>query len=651
MLSIGYSSCHWCHVMAQESFQDTKTASALNQRFVCIKVDREERPDIDAIYLAAVHCLTGEAGWPLTVFCTPDGKPFYGGTYFPAREGMGKPSFHNVLSSISEAWHDRHDQILRDADDVTAALAIRCEPRPPLVSISLRETDQRVSMVRNALKRISKGFDYRWGGFGTAPKFPQPALLTILTAVAACPPEGLDDTAIIAQQIATLSLASMGAGGIRDHLGGGFARYSTDRRWIVPHFEKLACDQVSLARCYLRHWWWSGEPAWLDIAQETLTYLLIELTSARGGIYSAQDADSGNREGDYYLWSYGELKQLLSHREASEAKLAWGVSRRGNFHGRNVLHRPWSGASSPADAGVLAQNLQLPSHLRTIRDTLYKARSRRPPPDKDEKTITEWNAAAVGCLSEAAMATGESRWLAAAVKTATFLTEHLRREDGRWMRSWHAGSAGHLGTAADYAELVNGFTRLGEASGEAVWTLQGLEVANAMVELFWDYEHMGFFSTGNDAPPLIARPKELADGSSACANAVAATALWRLAALTDNEILRNIADSTLDLLEHTVVTTPAAAGGALSALHFRLVGPIQVVVVGKRTDLVKEAHRKYRPGMVLAWGEPYPSPIWQGKSPGYAYVCRQGSCLPPARSPEELSVQIDTGLPALAGHK
>ncbi len=642
-VSIGYSACHWCHVMAHESFEDPATAELLNRRFVSIKVDREERPDVDSLYMDAVMAMTGRGGWPMTVFCTPKGRPFYGGTYFPKQAGHGMPSFVSVLEAVLDAWDNRRRQVVEQGEQLSFAIWQRSQvPEPSPGSPPAK------SLIRSAYREFADTFDSRWGGFGTAPKFPQPSAIDFLLHLGSAPEvlgdQGQDAHVLghEAVDMALRTLRAMECGGIRDHLGGGFARYSTDSRWLVPHFEKMAYDQAGLARAYLHAWQATGRATWLGLAEETLEYLCDELGDPAGGLHSSEDADSPEGEGRYYVWTPAEVEGVLGPELAGLACEWWGVTDRGNFAGRSILHRPWPppGGMAAVDTLRLSRG-ELPADIEAARARLAAARLRRARPGRDDKVLTEWNAMAAGVLAEAALATGSSRWLAAAERIGTFLLGALRRADGRWLRSYRQGRAGQLAVAADYAWLVDAFTRLGEASGRAIWTDEAHTAAAELVRLFWDAEDGGFDTVGRDAPPLAVRMKDVFDGAIPSANATAAFALWRLGRLLGDEELVAKGERILAMLADWMRAAPLGAGWALVALHATCATPSEVVVPGVAPDLVAEVGRRFLPGAVLAWGDPYDSPLWAGRQTGRAYVCRGYACGLPAERADELGTQLD----------
>ena len=613
LLSVGYSACHWCHVMAHESFEDAATADVMNKLFVPVKVDREERPDVDAVYMEAVQAMTGGGGWPMTVFLTPDGRPFYGGTYYPPERRHGMPAFVEVLHAIDEAWRSNRDDVLGQAGQLSDAVRARTEIGAPSTA------DLSPAMLEGAYQVLRDNHDDAWGGFGRAPKFPQTSMLELLLRAYAH-----NRSADTFTMIET-TLDAMASGGIYDHLGGGFARYSVDAFWMVPHFEKMLYDQAGLARAYLHGWQVSGHERWRQVLEETVGYVLRDLRSPEGGLYSAEDADSEGEEGKFYVWSHDELVAV-----APEAAEWYGVTKGGNFEGANILHRPVRG------------DLLRPPEIEAARARLFEVRSGRVRPGLDDKVLTEWNAMFLSTLAEAAGATGRGDWRTAAVELAEFLLASLRRaDDGRWLRSWQRdGGARHLAYAADYAWLVDGFTRLAEATGQARWIAAAREVADGMLSLFWDDEVGGLFTTGHDAERLIVRSKDLLDGATPSANSVAAVALARLAALTGEQRYADRAEEILRLVGQPLATHPAALTWALGAVDVLVTGATEVAVVGDRPDLVAAVQSRYLPTAVLAWGEPYGGPLWEGRTDGHAYVCRNYACQAPVTTVEDLLAQL-----------
>ena len=623
LLSVGYSSCHWCHVMAHESFEDPEVAAVMNELFVNVKVDREERPDVDAVYMDSVQALTGRGGWPMTVFLTPDGKPFYGGTYYPDRPRGGMASFRQVMAAVDDAWRNRRGDVDDQAGRLTDLIERTGRTAPADGGPPGAEGLDR------AAAQIKAAFDPVWGGFGGAPKFP--AAMTLASALRLHRRTG--DPELLGA--VTTSLDAMASGGIYDHLGGGFARYSVDQRWLVPHFEKMLYDNALLARAYLHAWLVTGNPAYRQVLDETVGYVLRDLRHPDGGFYSAEDADSEGVEGKFYVWSLDELAAVAGG-GAAEAVEWWGVTEAGNFEGANILHRPVRGdlARSPA--------------VEAARRGLFEHREHRVRPGLDDKVLTEWNGLMLAALCEAAAATGNPEWADAAAANGEFLVGALRRSDGRWLRSWQAGGDGreagarHLACAHDYGALAGAFVSLAELTGRARWIEEARAAADGLIELFWDDESGGVYTTGADAEALVTRPKDLMDNATPSAQSSAAVALLRLGALTGEAGYAERAEAVLGLLGAAACQHPTAFGHLLEAVDMHAGGLDEIVVVGDRPDLVAEARSRYRPNSVLAWGEPYPSPLWAGRQPGFAYVCRHYTCQTPASTPAELAERLDT---------
>jgi uncharacterized protein len=623
LLSVGYSACHWCHVMAHESFEDASTAAVMNRLFVNVKVDREERPDVDAVYMEAVQAIAGSGGWPMTVFMLPDGRPFFGGTYFP------RERFVDLMGRVADAWKDHRDGLEADASQLADAVragtglpAARVGPAAP------GDTAARSpALLSVAATGLLSRFDAEWGGFGLAPKFPQPTMLEMLLQAFARTGRTEVLTAV------TTTLDAMASGGIYDHLGGGFARYSTERTWLVPHFEKMLYDNALLIRVYLHAWQVTGAEHYRQVVAETIGYLLRSpMRQAGAGISSAEDADSEGVEGRFYVWDRDEVERV----GGADAAAWYGVGERGNWEGANILWRP-----ERAD-------LLRPAAVEDGREALYQARERRVRPGLDDKVLTEWNAMAVAALAEAGAGLGEPAWIAVAAEIATFLLAELR-VDGRWRRSWQAGRAQHLAYASDHAWLVEAFTRLAEATGEAGWMTEAAAAADALIELFWDQVGGGLDTAGHDAEALFAQPKDTYDGALPSAHSVAATALLRLGALSGQLRYTAKALEIIDLMGPALAKAPTAFSGMVAAADLAAGGMVEVVVTGGRPDLVAEARRLYRPWMVLAWGEPYPSPIWEGRTGagalgpdggGLAFVCRDYACRAPVSSASDLHAQL-----------
>ena len=633
LLSVGYSSCHWCHVMAHESFEDAGTAALMNQLFVNVKVDREERPDVDAIYMDSVQAMTGRGGWPMTVFLTPDGRPFFGGTYFPDRPRGGMASFRQVMAAIDEAWNNRRSDVHAQADQLTALI----DRTSRAVASAGAEAASAGAAGSRALDRagdaICSSFDPQWGGFGGAPKFP--AAMTLASALRI---HHSSDRGELLRVVRT-SLDAMASGGIYDHLGGGFARYSVDDRWLVPHFEKMLYDNALLTRVYLHAWMATGEAVYRQVVDETIGYVLRDLRHPDGGFYSAEDADSEGVEGKFYVWSEPELRAVVraacpSAGADDEAVAWWGVTAAGNFEGANILNRPVRG------------DLIRPDTVEAARQALFECRDSRIRPGLDDKVLTEWNGLMLSALAEAAAATGRPEWRAAAVANGEFLVANLRRDDGRWLRSWHPrdadrpSQARHLAYAQDYGAMIDAMTRLAELSGEARWIDEARAAADGLLELFWDDDTGGVFTTGDDAEKLVARPKDLMDNATPSAQSLAACGLLRLAALTGESRYLDRAEEIIAVFGPAASQHPTAFGRMLEAIDMAANGLDEVAVVGDRADLVSAVQTRYLPSAVLAWGEPYDSPLWADRPEGFAYVCRDFACESPSSTVEDLTAQL-----------
>ena len=622
LLSVGYSACHWCHVMAHESFEDAGTASVMNELFVNVKVDREERPDVDAIYMSATQAMTGQGGWPMTVFCAPDGRPFYCGTYFPNEARHGLPAFVDLCRAVDDAWRNRRDEILGHAAELTEAIS-----RSALAGIEHATDMPGTETLTAAYRVLREQHDDDWGGFGAQPKFPQTMSLELLLRAYR--------RNHAPQALATVetSLDAMASGGIYDHLGGGFARYSVDRIWLVPHFEKMLYDQALLVRIYLHAWQVTGSGVYRQVVDETISYVLRDLRHADGGFYSAEDADSEGVEGKFYVWTPDEIRAALhDDPKLADAAIEWyGVTKDGNFEGANILNRI-------TERGDLLR----PPEVDAARALLFEAREQRVRPGLDDKVLTEWNALFLTTLAEAAAATGREDWLNAARTNGEFLLRELRRENGRWLRAWQAEHGAHtLAFAADHAALVEAFTRLGEATGEARWTRAAVEAADALLELFWDADGEGLFTIGSDGEQLITRSKDLLDDATPSANSMAAVGLLRLAALTGDDRYRERAEDIVRLLGTVAGRHPTAFAHLLEAVDLLDAGVTEIAVVGDRSDLVHVAQQRYLPNAVMAWGEPYDSPLWADRRDGFAYVCREFVCAAPVDDEAALAAQLD----------
>ena len=621
MISVGYSACHWCHVMAHESFEDPASAEVMNELFVNIKVDREQRPDVDAVYMEATQATTGHGGWPMTVFADHEGRPFHCGTYYPRERHGGMPSFTELLRAVDDVWRNQRDDLLEQATHLTEHLQ-----RSSLPSTAGRDLPG-PDVLDEALRGLLSAHDGTDGGFGRAPKFPQSMSIDLLLRSGS-------PTAVAA---ATTSLDAMASGGMWDHLGGGFARYSVDSVWLVPHFEKMLYDEALLGRAYLHGWQVTGSAAHRQVLDELVGYVLRDLRHPDGGFFSAEDADSEGEEGLFYTWTPSELVEVLGAERAAEAAAWWGVTEGGNFEGRSILNRLHA-------RGQLA----LSPDLEEARAALFDVRAGRVRPGLDDKVLTEWNALMISTLAEAGPACDRPDWTDAAVAAGDFLLANLRRDDGRWLRSWQDGpDGGHasvMAFAADHAALVDAFTRLAEATGEARWHAAAIEAADALLDLFWDDDKGGLFTTGSDGEQLIARQKDLLDNATPSAMSMAAVALLRLGALTGDERYTGRAEDILRLLGPAAGDHPLALANLLAAVELSSAGIDEVVVTGDRPDLLAVVRSTWRPRAVLLWGERTPSPLWEGRDEqgdaGRAYVCHGNVCDAPATTPDELADRL-----------
>jgi uncharacterized protein YyaL (SSP411 family) len=653
-LSIGYASCHWCHVMAHESFEDAETAADLARSFISVKVDREERPDLDTVYMAATQALTGSGGWPMSVFCTPDGRPFYAGTYFPPVERHGMPSFRRVVQALGQAWVTERDEVLKQADALVAAVQRELNLAEVLGggadsgadSDGTAPADVGSGVLRGAragadidaascivavVDGLRPGFDPEWGGFGPAPKFPRPTLveLCLRAARVAGPDKGADESGGGARHMAHRTLDAMAAGGIYDHIVGGFCRYSTDARWLVPHFEKMLTDQALLSRAYLHAWQDGGRSDYLAVATETLDWVLRDLSTPEGALYSSFDADAGGVEGAHATFSPQDLAAMLPPELIEPAADWYGITEAGNWEGRSIPVRP------------VGAPLERPPEIEKARALLADGRALRVQPARDEKVLTEWNAMAAATLAEVASAIGHDEYGRRAEEIGTFLWESMY-VDGRLMRSWQGGRARHLAVAADHAWLAEACLRLSEWTGQTLWRERAVTAVRQLLELFWDEESGGFFTTGADAEALVVRPKEFLDGALPATNSIALTALLRTNALVEDPVLERAAERTIALARPLLDRHPGAVADLVAALPMWN-GRYEIVVTGERPDLLAEVRRRWLPSAVTAWGQPDDGPLFAGRpsEPGRAYVCQARSCRMPAENAATLAAQLE----------
>ncbi|HXS34749.1 MAG TPA: thioredoxin domain-containing protein [Solirubrobacterales bacterium] len=626
LLSIGYSACHWCHVMERESFEDTATAVYMNEHFVCIKVDREERPDLDALYMEAVQTISGQGGWPMTVFLDPEGVPFYGGTYFPPDEGRGMPSFRMVMEAVVDAFVNKRDEVRERAPQMRARLAAIAQVEPADVPAA--------PMLVEAVAQLRAAADPQRGGFGGAPKFPPASALELLLARGE-------------REVPETTLDAMLGGGIYDQLGGGFARYSVDANWLVPHFEKMLYDNALLARAYLHGWQALGHERYRRVCGETLDWVLREMRGDEGGFYSALDADSEGEEGRFYVWTPDEIRNVLASADAAQGSTNcikfssqqienlmqfYGVSEAGNFEGRNILHLA-DGVEAPE-----------PEALDEMRRALYDARAKRVWPGLDDKRLTAWNALMISALAEAGAVLGRDDYLDAARACASFIWEQMRDPDGKLLRTYKGGHAHLNAYLEDHAFLLEGLLALYEASFEPKWFERARNLADTMIARFGDEERGGFFSTSDDHESLIARRKEIGDHPIPSGNSAAAMGLLRIAALTGERSYEQAAEGVFRLFAKPASQHPEAFAHLLRAIDFRLSPTKEVALIGDDlAGLATCVRSEFRPHLVLAGGPEGSGtpellanrPAIEGKST--AYVCESFACKQPV-----------TEIPALA---
>ena len=623
LLSIGYAACHWCHVMEHESFEDPDTAAFMNEHFVCIKVDREERPDIDSIYMEAVQGMTGHGGWPLTAFLDPEGVPFYGGTYFPPEPGRGLPSLRMVMEAVVESWSTQRERIRASAARIREQLGAVARIEPSADPLSGGTVDA-------AIKGLRTMADMRHGGFGGAPKFPPSSALELLLA------RGVTD-------VVELTLDSMAYGGIYDQVGGGFARYSVDDVWLVPHFEKMVYDNALLARVYLHGWQALGHEPWRSVCEQTLVWALREMRGPEGGFHSSLDADSDGEEGRFYVWTPDEIREALDAAglgdAADEFFAYYGVTPEGNFEGRTILHVP-GGPEARA-----------PDGLDALKRALYTHRSRRTWPAKDDKRLTSWNALMVSALADAGASLPCGEYLDAAVACAEFIWRDLRDERGSLLRTYRDGEARLAGYLEDYAYLVEALLTLYEATFEVRWFDAARETADLMIDLFADPDRGGFFTTARNHERLIARRKDVDDHPIPSGNSSAAYGLLRLAALSGEREYERHALGVFRLLHRAAADHPHALAHLLRAMDFHFAHVKEVALVapegGDRLgELAGVVRSQFLPYVVLAGGtEGTESPELMRERSAVngrpaAYVCENFACRRPVTEPEELAASL-----------
>ncbi|MCS6843306.1 MAG: thioredoxin domain-containing protein [Caldilineales bacterium] len=655
-LSIGYSACHWCHVMAHESFEDEETARLMNELFVNVKVDREERPDLDGIYMQAVQAMTGQGGWPMSVWLLPDGTPFYGGTYFPPTDRHGLPSFRRVMLAVADAYRHRRDQLLASAGRLREALQ-----RSSLLGTAEGSLDALVA--DEAFSGMASQYDPVHGGFGGAPKFPQPMNLSFLLRYhwRTGDPDAL---AIVAH-----TLRRMARGGMYDQLGGGFHRYSVDDHWLVPHFEKMLYDNAQLARLYVEAWQVTGDLEFRRVAEETLDYLAREMTDPSGAFYSSQDADSEGEEGKFFLWELRELEELLGAEDARLVAAYYGVSRWGNFEGKNILHVPYDLETAARRAGVSPERMR--AALERGRPILFAARERRIKPGRDDKALAEWNGLALRAFAYAAAALRRDDYRQIAERNAQFILREMIADDRspftappRLYRTWAPPSltggrpeAKLNAYLEDYANVADGLIELYQLTFDPRWLQAARNLAEAMLERFWDGDRGGFFQTSHDHEALIARPKEVVDNAVPSGNSAAAEVLLRLHAFTGEERYHAHAEAVLLMLRQGMVRMPLGFGHLLCVLERYLARPQEVAIVGdpahpRTGDMLTVVRNRFRPHVAVAAAPSDQAaaeaaavvPLLAGRTAlggqPTAYVCQGFVCQMPVTDPQALAAQL-----------
>jgi len=635
LVSIGYSACHWCHVMEHESFEDEATAQIMNDNFINIKVDMEERPDVDQIYMTFVQLTTGRGGWPMTVFLTPDKLPFFGGTYFPPQPRYGMPSFRQVLTSIAEAYRDRRDEIMTSANDILGELRRASILSPGSSPLSAELCDA-------AFEGFSRSFDAKNGGFGGAPKFPPSMSMEFLLRY--WKRTGNER----ALEMVELTARKMAAGGIYDHLGGGFHRYSVDAVWLVPHFEKMLYDNAQLVRVYLHLYQITKDDFYKRVAVETLEYVRREMLDRSGGFYSTQDADSEGEEGKYFVWTPAEVESILGEGDAQVFNFFYDISEDGNFEGKNILNIRFT-----IDATAKALKLA-PEEVEAILDrgwrTLFEAREKRIKPHRDEKVLTAWNGMMLAAFADAAAVLGNDAYLDVANRNADFLLNDLRRE-GRLLRTWKDGTAKLDAYLEDYANLADGLLELFQVSGDMNCLTEARALSDAMIDKFWDKENGGFYFTADDHEELIVRNKDFTDNATPSGNSVAADVMLKLAKITGDESYERYATKVMTISAGQARRYPPGFGRALSAVEFSLTPTREIVLVNDITrELSTEVWSRFIPNkVVLKTSDGQTSnvslPLLEGRQAiegkPTAYVCENFVCNRPVTAASDLAAELD----------
>jgi uncharacterized protein YyaL (SSP411 family) len=639
LLSIGYSACHWCHVMEHESFENEEIARLMNENFVNIKVDREERPDLDQIYMNAVQMMTGHGGWPMTVFLTPEGVPFYGGTYYPPADRYNMPGFPRVLMGVAETYRSRPDEVTQ------TAVALLGELRR--MGTANESNESLTTELLDASSRgIARGYDAVHGGFGRAPKFPPAMTLEFLLR------DYYRTGQVESLKMVEHTCRKMAEGGMYDQLGGGFHRYSTDEIWLVPHFEKMLYDNALLSRHYLHVFQATGDEFYKRIAEETLDYVVREMTDASGGFYSTQDADSEGHEGKFFVWSVEEIERLLGAEDAALFNAYYDVTTAGNFEGENILNVRNSLSDVAKQQNVSIEKLN--EALERGKKKLFEEREKRIKPDRDEKILTAWNGLMLASFAEAGAILEREDYRDVARRNAQFLLDNLRREN-LLLRTYKEGQAKLNGYLEDYAFLADGLIALYETTGELRWLVEARGVADTMLEEFWDGKEGGFFFTGQSHEELIVRSKDFFDNATPSGNSVAAEVLLHLGALLGNEDYTRKAVNIMRILSDSIKRYPSAFGRLLGALDFHLSTPKEIAIIGaaeaQDTQALKsEVWRRYLPNKIVAQAAENDEaaaltvPLLRErpmiKGAATAYVCENFTCQQPVSTADELARQL-----------
>ena len=639
LLSIGYSACHWCHVMERESFEDEKIAALMNDLFVNIKVDREERPDLDEVYMNAVQMLTGRGGWPMTVFLTPEGKPFYGGTYYPPEDRYGVPGFPKILQGVANAYREKPQDVERSVEQILSALQ--------RMSLST-ESQQPFSpdIIGQSAEQLAQAYDTDHGGLGKAPKFPNVGVYELFLR------HYHHSKGSRFLEMVTHTLTKMAQGGIYDHLGGGFHRYSVDEKWLVPHFEKMLYDNAQLVRIYAQVYCITGEPLFKQVVDETMTYLMREMLHTEGGFYSTQDADSEGEEGKFFVWTEEEVSQILGEESSEIFCRIYDVSEEGNFEEKNILHPILT--LEQASKFFRRDPKEIESLVSDAKGKLFKEREKRPKPFRDEKILTSWNGLMLSGLAEAIKISRQPAYLEAANRTVDFIFTKMFR-DGRLLHTYKSGTGKILGYLDDYAFLAAGLLDLFEATVNRAHLDRALELAEIMLHEFWDEAGGGFFYTGRSHERLIAQSKPIFDGSIPSGNAVASQVLLRLHHYTGKEDYLKRAERILRAYYNAMENQPFGFAHMLAALDFYLQKPKEVVLVGDKKDpetaeLLTKIHSLYLPNMTLQLASPEDSlekisPLLAGKKQfdgkPTVYVCHNFTCSRPVVEWDELKLLLE----------